>query len=90
MHSGVLKGKLPKNAIGSVSPSIAHRNHLQIDVFLRQNMPKRLLNARFLISGGEHDADARPIRQRSSKTRQSLCPSQAKERLQPPEQEDRQ
>jgi hypothetical protein len=48
MHSGVLKGKLPKNAIGSVSPSIAHRNHLQIDVFMRQNMPKRLLNARFL------------------------------------------
>jgi hypothetical protein len=35
MHSAILKGKLLKNAIGSICPAIAHRNYLYIDVFLR-------------------------------------------------------
>ena len=68
--------------------SIAHRNHLYIDVFLHQDMPKRLLHARFLIPSGNYNADARSMRQGLSKQRQSLCPSQAIQPLHPPEQED--
>ena len=77
MHSAIFKSKLLKNAIGSVSASIAHRNHLYIDVFLRQDMPKRLLHARFLIPSGNYNADARSVPQRLSKRRQSVNPSQA-------------